>query len=279
MTHPRDERHGPGDTDWEALERAQQSAGVKLDQCVDLLCKLVELGRPGATERGRRLAGSAVQLAERFEIPAGFLRNLALAARLHEIGMLVERPTRAGLVTGAPDTWRYTVVSKVVLEQVEALHGVAELVEAIRENWDGSGYPGRLQRGQIPFRSRILHVLIDFYAALDQAAADGQPMSGEAAARRLEEHAGTWYDPVVVSQLVALIGGTADLANAPSRLVLPVSELAVGMVLAEDLCTSSGVKLLARGTTLTPRTLDIIQQRHLSDPILAGAWVERNQAA
>jgi hypothetical protein len=59
-------------------------------------------------------------------------------------------------------------------------------------------------------------------------------------------------------------------------MVLPVSELGAGMVLAEDLCTSSGIKLLARGTTLTRGTLDIIVQRHQADPILAGAWVERS---
>jgi response regulator RpfG family c-di-GMP phosphodiesterase len=276
MTDPRDERHAPGDTDWEAVERAQQTSGVNLDQLIDLLCKLVDLGRPGAIERGRRLAGSAVQLAERFEIPVGFLRNLALAARLHEIGMLVERPTRPGVAGSGSDDWRYTVVSKVVLEQVTALHGVAELIEGMRENWDGSGFPGRLQRGQIPFRSRILHVLIDFYGRLDRAAAEGRPISGEAAVAALEEHAGTWYDPVVVAQLGAMISGSPEVSTGPARLVLPVSELGVGMVLAEDLCTSSGVKLLARGTALTGGTLRIIQQRHQSDPILAGAWVERN---
>jgi response regulator RpfG family c-di-GMP phosphodiesterase len=276
MTDPLEERRPPGETDWEAVERAQQGTGVNLDQLIDLLGKLVELGRPGATERGRRLAGSAVQLAERFEIPTGFLRNLSLAGRLHEIGMLVERPTRPGLASSVSDDWRYTVVSKLVLEQVDALHGVAELIEGMRENWDGSGYPGRLQRGQIPFRSRILHVLIDFYARLDRAAAEGRPMSGEAAALALEEHAGTWYDPVVVAQLGAMIGGMPEATSGPARLVLPVSELDAGMVLAEDLCTSSGVKLLARGTALTRGTLAIIQQRHQSDPILAGAWVERN---
>jgi response regulator RpfG family c-di-GMP phosphodiesterase len=274
MTDPRDERHPTGDTDWEALERSRQATAVNLEQVIELLTRLVDLARPGASERGRRLAGSAVQLAERFEIPAGFLRNLALAARLHEIGMVVERPARSD--GSAPDGWRYTVASKLVLEQVEPLQGVAELVESIRENWDGSGYPGRLQRGQIPFRSRILHALIDFYAELDRAAADGRPTSGEAAIEVLEAHAGTWYDPVVIAQLGAMIRGPSDLEPVPARMVLPVSELGVGMVLAEDLCTSSGIKLLVRGTALTRGTLDIIVQRHQSDPILAGAWVERS---
>lgn len=279
MTAESPERRDRHDPNWEAVERVQLTTAVNLEQVVELLTGLLDLGRPGAIERGRRLAGSAVQLAERFEIPTGFLRNLALAARLHEIGMLVERPTRPDMQPTASDAWRYAVVSKKVLEQVEPLHGVAELVEAIRENWDGSGYPGRLQRGQIPFRSRILHVLIDFYAELDGAAADGRPISGADAVVALEEHAGTWYDPVVLTQLAAMIGGISEVEGLPARMVLPVSELAVGMVLAEDLCTSSGVKLLARGTALTRGSLDIILQRHQSDPVIAGAWVERSAAA
>jgi hypothetical protein len=47
------------------------------------------------------------------------------------------------------------------------------------------------------------------------------------------------------------------------------------VVLAEDLCTSSGVKLLARGARLTEGMLETIRRRHLADPVLAGVWVTR----
>ena len=180
-------------------------------------------------------------------MPAQFLPDLALAAQLHEIGMLTDRSTRPGLAPAAQDNWRYTVVSKTVLDHVEELRGAAMLIEAVRENWDGSGFPGRLQQGQIPFRSRILHVLIDFYAELDRGGIEGAPSPRADAVTRLANHGGTWYDPVVISQLDASVTGGADIADAPPRLALPVGELVAGMVLAEDLCTSSGMKLLARG--------------------------------
>ena len=47
------------------------------------------------------------------------------------------------------------------------------------------------------------------------------------------------------------------------------------MVLADDLFTSSGVKLLAKGARLTAGVLDTILRRHRSDPIVHGAWIER----
>lgn len=263
----------PGD---EAVpEVVQRAMARRLDQVVLMLETLLDLARPGAAERGRRLAGSALQLAERFEVPSMFIADLALAARLHEVGMLADR-SGAGTAVSGTDSWRSTLVTKTVLENVEELRGAALLIEALRENWDGSGFPGRLQRGQIPFRSRILHVLIDFYAELDRAALSGQPISALDAAGRMAAHVGTWYDPVVISQLEASVGGGSEVGEVPARFVLPVSELAPGMVLAEDLCTSSGVKLLSRGSTLTRGCVDIILQRHQSDPILAGAWVQRS---
>ena len=42
------------------------------------------------------------------------------------------------------------------------------------------------------------------------------------------------------------------------------------MVLAADLHTASGVKLLSAGSVLNQSTLDLIRRRHLSDPIVHG---------
>lgn len=264
---------GPAPSPGSPDEVIQRALARRLDHVVVMLETLLDMVRPGAAERGRRLAGSAVQLAERFEVPAIFVPDLALAARLHEVGMLADD---AAGVSG--DAWRFTIMAKRVLEHVEEFRGAASLIEALRENWDGSGLPARLQRGEIPFRSRILRVLMDFYAALDRAALTGKTLTPAEAAGRLVTHVGTWYDPVVVNQLEVSVGATSDTVDVPARFVVPVSELAPGMVLAEDLCTSSGVKLLSRGSTLTRGCVEIINQRHQIDPVISGAWVQRNVA-
>jgi hypothetical protein len=48
------------------------------------------------------------------------------------------------------------------------------------------------------------------------------------------------------------------------------------MVLAADLSTSSGVKLLAKGAAISSSVLDVIQRRHLADPIIDGVWIRRS---
>jgi hypothetical protein len=50
------------------------------------------------------------------------------------------------------------------------------------------------------------------------------------------------------------------------------------MVLAEDLFTSSGVKLLRKGAGVSKPMLEAIQRRHQVDPILEGAWVDHSGA-
>ena len=268
---------GPSAHDRE-IARLQEALSRQFQETVELLVRLLELGRPGSAERGQRLATAALRLAARFEVPEPFLGDLVLAARLHEIGMLVDRPSLTDASPTRPDAWRYLMVSKTVLTEVEGLKGVADLVGAIRENWDGSGYPAKLQRGQIPFRSRILHVLVDFHTELDRAVAEGRLASARDVVAQLGMRAGTWYDSVIVGELEAIVGGSLETDITPAKLVLSVGELAAGMVLAEDLRTSSGVKLLSRGIRLTRGELDVILQRHQADPILTGAWVLRSAA-
>jgi hypothetical protein len=64
-----------------------------------------------------------------------------------------------------------------------------------------------------------------------------------------------------------------------SSVLVPIVDLEPGMVLAEDLYTDSGLKLLARGTQLTPSSLEIIRRRHRAEPILHGAAIRRASAA
>jgi len=52
-----------------------------------------------------------------------------------------------------------------------------------------------------------------------------------------------------------------------------VHEMQEGMVIANDLCTSSGVKLVAAGTRLSATQVERILAHNYSDPILHGIYV------
>ncbi len=259
--------------DEEQLKQLHESLRASFDQLLQLMARMLDMRLPGAGERGQRIAQLAQQVAERFGVPATHLHALEIASRLHELGRVVWSDTenREHAVRSLDD-WKYIVGTRAIFSQVDGLAGATELVGAVYENWDGSGYPDHLQSGQIPLRSRILRVLIDLFVEFDRR---GKPALADVL-DELQNHAGTKYDPMVVVHLRAVLQGTAGDVRG-SRIVVPVPELKVGMVLAEDLCTDAGLKLLARNTRLTSETLEVIRRRHASEP-LANAAVLRDSA-
>jgi response regulator RpfG family c-di-GMP phosphodiesterase len=255
----------------EELEAEQRQHEERIRQ---LLFGLLELGVPGAIDRGQRIAEMATKLAARFQVPAELLADLDLAARLHELGrMVVGSEIGKDMESASGHAWRYSQSTVAILERAGVFEGAADLIGGMYENWDGTGRPAHWQAGQIPLRCRILRVLVDWFAELESThRAPGTLMES------FEEHAGTLYDPLAVVHLKALIAREPEDEMLGQTLLLPVIELREGMVLVEDLYTDAGLKLLSRGTELTPTTLEIIQRRHRAEPILNGAAVRRPAA-
>lgn len=254
------------------IERRSASAQEHFDQVVGLVVHMLDFALPGSAARGAAIADLARRIADRFQIPEHLVRDLEIAARLHEIGRVVSPDPELTRRDNSPvsDGPQYVISSTAVLRQVEWLRPAADIVLSISENWDGTGLPDRLYKGQIPLRSRILRILIDFLETMVRADRP-QPQS---VASELAEHTGTRYDPVVVVHFRTVIGDIPDQDWSATKKLIPVTELQAGMVLAEDLFTSSGVKLLRKGAGVSQAMLEAIQRRHHVDPILEGAWIE-----
>lgn len=261
-------RHGKSE-----LERLHGELGDSFDGLLHLLIHLVDLGLPGAADRGKRLTALSRQVGERFEVPVELLADLELAAQLHEVGKVVDAAHHALGAPAQPD-WHYAVVTASLLEQVSRLRGAAELIGGMFENWDGTGMPNHFVSGQIPLRARILRIATDFYRLVDGDGRRGG-LAPDAAIEVLKEHSGTWYDPLAVVHVESIVLDRPRSEWRTSRVQVGVDQLHEGMVLAADLSTSSGVKLLAKGATVTASMLDVIQRRHLADPIIDGVWITR----
>jgi len=253
------------------VERLHGALGESFDGLLRLLIHVIDLGLPGASDRGSRLAELARKLAKRFQVPDEFIPDLELGARLHEIGRAVEHHSPGA---GQPEDWRCAVVSATLLEDVQRLKGAAELIGAVYENWDGTGMPNHFVAGQIPLRARILRIAIDFLG-LTEGTAARPGLNPTAAIDAMRDRQGTWYDPVALTHLGSIVLDQPEAEWAATRKQVAIEDLIVGMVLAADLSTSSGVMLLAKGATITRSLLDVISRRHLADPIIDGAWVAR----
>lgn len=78
-------------------------------------------------------------------------------------------------------------------------------IKAHHEWYNGKGYLNDIKGEQIPLGSRILTVA-DAYDAMTSERAYRHAFSHEAAIRKLEEGAGTQWDPGVVRTFVGIIG-------------------------------------------------------------------------
>ena len=73
------------------------------------------------------------------------------------------------------------------------------------ESFDGRGYPGNLKGDEIPIGSRIVAV-IDAYDAMISNRCYRKGLSHEEAVDRLNQSAGTQFDPMVVQAFVEIAG-------------------------------------------------------------------------
>lgn len=253
------------------LVAAKETLARGFTELLDLLGHLLDVARPGAGDRSARLATAAEAVGRRCDIPEQFLRELVVAGRLAPLAEL-SAAAPAGRADGdvAADTgtpWRQMIALAAVLGRTPQLAPIGELLNAIYENWDGTGSPGHAQKGQIPMRARILRVLLEYFALTDAGTAPREALE------RLQAQGGTRFDPAVV----AIVGAWVRDGDAvpADRRFCAVEALEAGMTLADDLHTASGVLLLAAGAGITPATLGLIQKRHLVDPVVVGPYVRQ----
>jgi len=153
----------------------------------------------------QRVRTYAVEVAKELKLDEQQIEALRAAALLHDIGKLaipehiINKP---GKLT--PEEFEkmkvHPLVGSEILERVAFPYPVAPIVRAHHERWDGSGYPDGLAGENIPIGARIL-TAVD---CLDALASDRQyrpavPLA-EAMAK-VNEMAGTWFDPKIVEIL------------------------------------------------------------------------------
>jgi putative two-component system response regulator len=151
------------------------------------------------------------------ELDAACVEALAKAAPLHDIGkiaipdavLLKPAPLsppewdvmKTHARTGAELLKR--AVDRLGKRAGPLLHYGMQIARHHHERWDGSGYPDGLAGEAIPLSARLMAVA-DVYDALISQRPYKEPMSHEQALARIEQDAGSHFDPVLVRGLRAV---------------------------------------------------------------------------
>ncbi|HET7171481.1 MAG TPA: HD-GYP domain-containing protein [Gaiellales bacterium] len=161
-------------------------------------------------DHAQALVWMAEEVARRLDLGGVALRDVGVAAALHDVGKIgipasiLEKP---GPLTD--DEWEvmrtHPELGARIMEPVPALAGARSIVLACHEHWDGSGYPHGLAGDDIPLGARII-LACDAFHAMTSDRVYRQAIPVEAAIDELRQCAGQHFEPRIVDVLVEVVG-------------------------------------------------------------------------
>ena len=192
-----------------ALEIGRQARDAATDFLISVVAPLPAYrGQPSAM-----VASIVATMARSLQLPEPEVDRLRIAALLHDIGKVampsevLDKPTE---LTSAE--WRSVVqhprIGQVILEQAAALKDAVPIILHHHERYAGHGYPFGLRAAEIPLGARIV-AIADAYDAMTNDRPYKQAIGHDAAIAELRRHAGTQFDPELVSLFCDLFGATA----------------------------------------------------------------------
>jgi len=234
---------------------------------VRVLGDLVEADDGYTGAHSREVVALAVAVGERMKLSPEDLRDLEVAALLHDVGKvtipkaIINKPGKLD-----PDEWRivkrHTIEGQRILDRLGGfMCEVGEIVRSHHERWDGTGYPDGLAGTDIPLASRII-ACCDAWNAMTTDRSYRDALSPAIAARELEEGAGTQFDPVIAEVLLSATAGAVEKHRSGLRVEL--LDRAVGGRLV--LTPPQDLRAVA-----DPAGADVVEA-HLDDQL----WPQRN---
>lgn len=233
---------------------------------------LIELRDGTQAGHARQVADLVRRIAQAMKLDAEAERELTIAALLHDIGHIglsdavLARPM---LRLSGDELRRYRlhpVLGEQALLASDDMQGVAPLIRAHHERWDGQGFPDHLRGAAIPLGARILAVA-DAYEDLRSGRIDGQALSPLDARRTVIAGRGSQFDPAVVDAFASLFSPQppAKPVVQALRMRLRTADLRAGHILRQDFVSPEGVLLLSAGQRLNDDLIERIrafERRH-----------------
>jgi response regulator RpfG family c-di-GMP phosphodiesterase len=245
---------------------------------------LIELRGSAQVGHARQVADLTRRIAQAMTtVDAGTAHDLPIAALLHDIGHIglsddvLARPVSR---LGQDELRRYRLhplLGEQALLASDDMQGVAPLIRAHHERWDGQGFPDGLPGAAIPLGARILAVA-DAFEDLRSGRIDGQALSPLDARRAVLAGRGSQFDPTVVDAFESLFSAAPPKPAVPA-LRLRTAELRDGHTLAQDFVSPEGVLLLSAGQRLNDDLIGRIRAFERKHGLALTLAVQRPQEA
>jgi diguanylate cyclase (GGDEF)-like protein len=185
-------------------------------ETVEALANALEANDEYTSSHARWITDLALKVGEELGLGGASLKRLELGALFHDIGKIGIPETILSKPGPLTDDEREIVethpeLGERIIAPIDRLEEVRPIVRHCHERYDGAGYPDRLSGDEIPIESRIILVCDAYHAMTTDRPYRRRLPAGEAL-RRLEEAAGTQFDPRVVEVCARVLATRAAVA-------------------------------------------------------------------
>ena len=185
-----------------------KSAKEVIYSVVDIITQSYNIDyQPGSTKSKLLLA---VRLGESCGLSAEEIDKLKIAVLLYDIGniMIPENIFRKeDALTDEEKNLIKThpiIAARDILKPISNIQDIIPIIENHHENWDGSGYPGKVSGNDIPVSSQII-LLIDAFYALTQDRPYRKAYGIDKAIEIIKGGAGTKWNKDLVEKFIPLV--------------------------------------------------------------------------
>lgn len=152
----------------------------------------------------------AVTLAKRFDLSKEEIDNLRVAILLYDIGNLMlpeELLQKATPLT--PEEREHIknhpiIAAREILKPISYIQDVLPIIEHHHENWDGTGYPNKIEKEEIPLTSQIILIIDEYFALIEQRPYRSK-MSTKDAIEIIKSDAGKKWNKNLVDEFISLM--------------------------------------------------------------------------
>ncbi|HEU5279152.1 MAG TPA: diguanylate cyclase [Gaiellaceae bacterium] len=171
-------------------------------ETVEALANALEANDEYTSSHARWITDLSLKVGMNLGLDTRSLKRLELGALFHDIGKIGIPEAILSKPGPLTDDERRLVethpeLGERIIAPIDRLEEVRPIVRHCHERYDGMGYPDRKEGDEIPIESRII-LVCDAYHAMTTDRPYRKRLPREEALRRLDEGAGTQFDPEVV---------------------------------------------------------------------------------
>jgi response regulator RpfG family c-di-GMP phosphodiesterase len=241
---------------------------------------LIQSARPDIGSHGRRVAEHAVEIGKVFKLGRQELRDLEIAALLHDGGKLgfptfLAEKHPSDLTREELELYRtHPSHGTDYLRGIKFYERIATIIVQHHERYDGNGFPAGLMGTETLLESYIVGI-VDTYDHLVMRPSQSPEFAYQFAVQSIADMSDKQYPARVVQAVLDYIAMVNDRRATDNILKIGAADLAPSYVLARDLYTMSGSLLAASGTCLTAQNIARIRAIVRLDPAAGEIWIVR----